>query len=226
MKNGNPYFEKDYVESRHRYMDEIRALAEKGPPKPEKDWNVIYVFSGPEMTFEEEPDKKGKYNQTETRLKTGFELARKITALRLKKEPKEVTIEDIRTEGPLVHFDGLKEQKAYLRKISKEGRFENAYQFPRTSLQLSIKNITNTRDQVQELPRKFATEDGKIVFISDLYHLPRIQRYFGTKHDSLKIPQEKRVFYFPTPAQLSIQRALSEAKKLYPYAKKGDLRED
>jgi hypothetical protein len=218
------------VASRNRYIAELREMLEEGSPVPEKDWNHIYVFSGPEITFEDPPHESGPYNQTQFRLETGIDIARQITALRLNKKYDDVTAEDIRMAGPTIHFDGYSGHNTYMRTVIAEKRLGRDFGFPDEKFILpdekSRQHTAHTGEQIAHFPDEIIADDGKFVIVSDLYHLPRIKRYLGGKYDAKKIPTERVVFYYAAPARVPVRAALREARNIHPYHKRGFLLSD
>ena len=214
------YFEKEYISSRHEYVEEVREIIEKGPPAPEQDWEVIWVLSGPEQKFDD-PPREGKYNQTKHRFETAVNIAKEVTALRLQKMKEEVTLEDIAAHGPTLYFNGRDDQNQAFRELIAGQGVEKEFQFPDAKVMVSSDlNIQSTSHQFELFPKDFVPEDAKLVVVTDLYHLPRTRRYFD------KFPlveKDKRVLYPALPASIPPRAALEEAKKIYPYIQQGFL---
>lgn len=226
------YFNPEYIDSRHRIIEEMRDLSEN-LPIPSVDWDGVYVFSGPEISLNEDPADKlshkpeKSYNQTKQRLLTGFDVVREVTALRLKKKIEEVTSQDIEKSGPAIYFDGYKAHNELFRKLKSDNKFSQDFDFPDDKLIVSEGETLHTGQQITNIPSEIIPKgEGKIVFISDLYHIPRIKRYIGSKHDVKNIPKEKIVFYPSQPQHIPIRRAFREAKVIHKYKKSGDLKED
>lgn len=224
-KKDNPYFTPEYTASRHRYVKELRELAEQGPPEPQEDWDSIYVFSGPESSISDEPADAISYNQTRKRLETGIRIARAVTALRLGKRAEEVSLEDMTTMGPAVYFDGYEAHNIEMKRMLADDSFESEFSFPTEKFSIGQGTI-HTGDQVTKLPSEPLKSSRKIVLVSDWYHIPRIERYIGSRFDIQNIPIEKVVLAFPSDARVSTRRAFGEAKRIHPYWKKGDLSKD
>lgn len=226
MAEKIPYFDPNYVASRHRYVDELRELAQEGSPKPQEDWDSIYVFSGPEQTLDDPPADAISYNQSEERLAFGMRLAREVTAIRVGKDPEEVTDTDILTQGPRVHSDGTDVQNDDLRTLS-DDTFKTRFAFPRQALVVAENSgIRHTGDQFAHFPQEVVSGSRKVVLVSDLYHIPRIRRYLGGSYDAQGIPPERLVFAFSPESRVAVSRGLSEARRLHPYKKGGFLSSD
>jgi hypothetical protein len=222
------YFSEPYVESRHRYVAELRGLLAEGLPKPKDDWDAIYVFSGPEIKLEDAPHEKGPFNQTKVRLETGIDVAKQVTALRLKKNYDDVTADDIRSHGPSVYFDGYTAHNQYFGNETANHRLEKEYGFPDDKFiyPKEEEGTKHTGEQIERFPDEILKDSRKFVIISDLYHMPRIQRYLGSKYDVKKIPEDRAIFYYAKPTKLPVRATLREAKKIRPLKEGGHLSKD
>jgi hypothetical protein len=213
------------AENRRLVLQELREFVERGIPEPQEDWNVISPLSGPETgnIFDEENIGNSGYNETEKRFRTAIDIAKAVTAKRLAKPLEEITIADIRANGPFLYFNGLAEQNQFL---ADEGLniLENKYGFPRENIKITQNmNIRHTGHQFQDYPDGLAG-NGKFVLVSDLYHLPRMSRYLGL--DTVSLNPENTVLSPALPLSLNIPLTLDEIKKIYPYIEKGILPSD
>ena len=156
-----PYFDANYVASRHAYIAEIRTLVEKGLPEPQEDWDSIYVFSGPEVVLDPDNrparEEKNPYNQTRRRLETAFNIARKVTSLKLKaqsieKDAADLTLQDIRDYGPLVYFNGLVEHNAMLKSVIERKELARMFSFPDDKFIICGEGIKHTGEQIETFP--------------------------------------------------------------------------
>lgn len=217
------YHDPKWRQSRRKIVKELRESAEAGPPEPQKDWDIIWVLAGPESRFEE-PPAEGDYNQTKLRLETGFEIVKKVTAIRLHKPAEEVTPEDIAKNGPTLYYNGKDSDNAFLYEISEPGQtLETQYHIPAKNVVITkMTGITNTGHQFEDYPRELMdSAEGKVVIVTDLFHLPRTQRT-AKKHmppDSF----DRAVFYAAQPQKLPVRGTLREVKKILPYSKQGIL---
>lgn len=217
------YNHSPWAESRIRIAAELRQIVENGLPEIENDWNIIPPLSGPETgnIFDEENRENRAYNETEKRFRTALDVAKAVTAKRLSKKEEEVTLEDIRDNGPIVYFNGLAAQNEFLKTEYALSILEQKYGFPREKLQLtSNTEIKHTGHQFLDF-NEHVPEEGKMILVSDLYHLPRMRRYLGL--ESNKLTEENTVLYAATPIALNVALTLDEIRKIYGYIQKGIL---
>lgn len=233
MKNPEDlgdYHNADWVKSRHKIVDELREISEKELPKPESNWEVVWVFSGPELNWEGNKVNPGErsvgYNQTRKRWETGLKVAREVTACRLNKKPEEVTMEEIKKSGPKIYYNGTKEGNDNFREFSKPGgQLEIELNFPSSNVVISENaDIKHTGNQFEDFPSGMVLPGNKLVIVSDLYHLPRLKRYTEKYHD--KFSQEQTVFYPAEPLTVPVAPTLEEIKKIFRYIKGGILPPD
>ena len=227
MADEYSYFDLKSIQFGLRWIQEIRALRKGGLPVPALDWDVVYVFSGPEITLEEGPhDTKLGYNQNKNRLLAGFDIAREVTALRLGIETNTISFSDIQKHGPKVYFDGWPHQNESFKDLKKKGTLSRDFGFPDDSLIVgSPVEIVNTGDQVRNLLVNEWQDARKIIFVSDLYHLPRTKRYFGTE-GTPRISPERCIFSFPRNSKVSVKIALGEIRRFRLYVLKGFITEN
>lgn len=226
-ENAGGYFEPKNVAFRHKIVKEYRDLAEQELPIPEKDWGVIWALTGPEETFAEEakahPGEEHKttnYNQTKRRFETALQVAREVTAVRCGKEAAAVTPADIKEQGPIVYWGGKAAINDYFKKFVESGEFEKNYNFPVQNIKITeSRTIQHTDHQFEYFPRELATEEGKVVIVTDFYHLPRVRRYLEKYKD--KFPAGKSVLYPAQPSGLPLKTTLQEIKKIPLYVEKG-----
>lgn len=226
MKN---YFNPEYSASREKILKELKTMAETEPPKPQKDWDIIWVISGPEINFKGDVNPGEKtipgYNQTKQRFETGLKIAKEVTALRLNKHPEEVTQEDILGNGPNVYYNAKEESNKFVREIAEPNNLlETKYDFPgQKVIVANNETIMHTDHQFEDFPAAMVKSNAKIVIVSNLHHLPRLKRYAQKYAD--KLPP-KQVVLYPVPTRknkISAGTYLGEIKKIYPYQKSGFL---
>jgi hypothetical protein len=227
-KHKKPFLTPELVQARHTHVQELRDRIDQGNPEPQEDWDSIYVFSGPETSFNKDArphtQAGNPYNQTRVRLETGFTIAKKVTALRCNKDVDHVTFADIQSHGPLLYFDGYKEHNEELEKIIRRGQFMEEFAFPPEKLIISGSGTKHTGDQVAKFPRGVFMKSKKVIWVSDLYHLPRIERYIGSKYDTIGIPREKLILYHAEPSKLTLNQVRGGAKSILEYTESGELR--
>ncbi len=223
------YFKNDWQSSREKIVKEFRELIERGQPMPQEDWSLIWVFSGPEATFEDKPNIETNAitgtnypNQTRERFETGIRIVRAVTALRLRKQEDQISSEDIKNAGPILYFNGRDEQNEYLRGMLATGENKILKEIPANNIVISTStDIENTGHQFIDFTEHFPhlPPEEKTILVSDLYHLPRIKRYAETKRYSLK--KDTLVLYPTKPYILPFDESLAEIQKILPYEKKG-----
>lgn len=187
---------------------------------PQKDWDLVWVLSGPEITLSPDEQETEGGNQTRERFATGLALLREVTALRLGKALEEVTGEDVQKYGPRLYYNGTKEHDLALRDWMNGTDFEG-FKVPMESIELSDwpEDIRHTGDQFADFDKRFVpSASGKLVVVTDLYHLPRTKRYFDK---GFPVPLKQTILYPSRPGILRVNRALSEVKKIPQYEKAG-----
>ncbi|MFA6106170.1 MAG: hypothetical protein WC745_00680 [Patescibacteria group bacterium] len=213
------YHDREYQASRHEYVERIRKIVERGLPRPKPDWNMVWVLGGPEEKFED-PGEDRQINQTKNRFETGIDIAKMVAKLRAGETSNNAKLPDITNLYPHIYFNGRDEQNDYIRKMISEKVFEEKYSFPSEKIIVSPnQGIKHTGDQFSLFPKEYMPDKGKLVTVTDLYHIPRVEKYFK----KYLIDHEKIVMYQATPTILPVQRALSEAKKIFPYLQQGIL---
>ncbi len=223
------YHKSEWEKARKAIVKELREISDNGFPETQTDWEIIAALSGPEEgnIFDKENVGNSGYNETEARLATAIDVAKEVTAKRLTKEVSEVTLEDIRSSGPIVYFNGLAAQNEFLATEDAMSILEERYGFPREKLKITTNpNIKHTGHQFLDFNEQLPPEgQGKMVLVSDLYHLPRMRRYLGL--DTNNLTPENTVLY---PAKfengkmrLNVRLTLDEIRKIYPYIEKGIL---
>ncbi len=200
-----------------KIITEFKDLRDNSAPIPEKDWNVIWVLSGPQRTFEEDHQSE-LGNETRDRLATGFKLAREVTSTRLNKELDKITVEDVKNHGPIVYFNGWPDQNLNIKGTRKSGILEEQYLIPRSKLVITNKKrIDNTPDQFKFFPKYLLKKEGKIVVVSDMYHLPRTKRISQRQRiDEVPnlVPFDRLIFYSSEPLRYPFQKIRIEIRKI------------
>ena len=213
------YHDSEYQASRQEYVKRIREIVERGLPEPKPDWNMVWVLSGAEENFED-PSEKGVINQTKNRFETGINIAKMVAKLRTEEMSGDAEPPDFAKYIPHIYFNGTDKQNDFIRKIILEKAFEDKYSFPSEKITISPnQGIRHTGDQFSLFPKEYIPDKGKLVTVTDLYHIPRAEKYFK-KHS---IDPEKIVLYPAVPVTLPVRKALSEAKKIFPYLQQGIL---
>lgn len=207
-------------EYRKVLIKELRDIADCAP-KPQQDWDLVWVLSGPQITYEE-PGDSGR-NLTRKRLINGFSLVRAVTALRLGKDTEQLTLAEIRKYGPRVYFNGYDESNDALRQTAERGLLEGEQNFPRENLIIGVnEGIMRTQEQFIRFPKSLATKSRKVVVVTDAYHLLRVKRYASMDYNP--IPLKKLVYYPSHPIKLPLATTANEIMvKIPDYVEKGYL---
>lgn len=222
--------------TRKTILSELKESTETQElPKPSADWDLIWVLSGPEITLNEKgafarSNEKGRIengiNETRSRLVTGFDIARQVTAKRLGKEIGNVTMDDIIQTGPTIYFNGYNEHNVHFQQTASEGIFESQYQFPREKIKIASEqeDIKHTGHQFEKFPPELLEDKRKIVIVTSARHIPRAKRYLGLDNTPFtSIPSEKIIFYPAFPLQFPLKGTLREINVIPQYQEKGIL---
>jgi len=208
-------------EERKEILQEMKETAYSESPSPKEDWDLVWVLSGPEKSLADAP-KSGKRNENKDRFETAFEIAKKVTALKLGKEYEEITEKEIISSGPDIYFNGSDDENDALRVLIKEGFLAKNYDFPAEKVIISPNlKLKHTGDQFEKIEETVLAGKRKIVIVSSIYHLPRIRRYL--KRHQGKIDPEKIVLYPADPREMPVGKTLGEIKKIPRYEKEGIL---
>src|SRR3989344_2592075 len=168
-------------------------------PAVPRDCGIIWVLTGYDTSWNPDSD-------TRRRLEGGMHLAKRVSRM------KGGTL-------PAIYISGYDEHNANLRKWRTEGLFEKEYSFPEANLIIGPQeHIRHTGDQFKLFPRKFLKGNKKIVVVTDVYHIPRVERYVERF-----FPQKRERFVFypvpsTTPSAVQIRK---EVQNIIKYSRKG-----
>ncbi len=212
-------------------LKDFKNIALESLPSPKEDWDLIWVFSGSHgfergsrvrsgaggeiITLE-----KGVVNETRSRFLTAVGLARQVAGLRIGKSAEGVTLEDLRKNAPTIYFNGWDWQNDALRDLFEKGDGEKEFNFPGGKLEIapSGSQIEHTGHQFKKFPKELLPE-GKVVLVSDFYHLPRIKRYAWKWFNRSILG--RMVFYASQPIVGSFKRFREELRKIAALGKIG-----
>lgn len=221
---------------RRQTLERLRELARGDLPTPERNWDLIWVFAGAEGYHQNGTwVKKGinptyqdignDINQSKTRLATAISIARQVTAMRVGKNTEDVLLEDIQSYDPKIFYNEWDWQNNDLRELFFEDDGEKQYQFPKENIIIPQNSqIMHTGHQFERFPGEILqklSDNGKFILVSDLYHLPRIERY-AWKRFSREII-DRVVLYPSQPLFGSLKLFWGEIRKVVEYGEKGDL---
>lgn len=211
------YMDVDFEQPiKRKVLDELKEIRNTEPFSPQNDWDLIWVLSGPQETFEEEGEKG--WNETRERLETGFELVKKVTAVRMdKKDSSMVTTDDIRVYGPKIFFNGWRHQDEDIERIRDSGIFEEKYKIPSENITFAKdERIDNTPDQFKWFPQDLIEKSRKIVLVTDAYYLPRAKRISQRQlidNISNPLPGDKLIFIPSATLRFPLGASRSEIRK-------------
>lgn len=198
-------------------------------PPIHPDTDVIWVFSGPGTFFK--PLEQGEQNFTRWmdryRILYGLAIMKQVTAKRLRKSLKDVTKNDILSDGPLFFYNGNEEE-------NKDFRAALNYELsilPREKVMIidkvvsdgAIQSIENTLDQIKSFPKEIIEKQlqKRIAIISHAAHIARILRYFEEYN---LFPENIVVETFSLePKHEEALYMHEEMEKIWQYFQKGDL---
>lgn len=211
---------------KHQVLREMKELRDGKPPVPEADWDVVWVLSGPQWSFEEEGT-EASGNETKDRLVTGFNVARLVTALRVGKTIDNVNLDDVRRHGPVIYFDAQADKNGNIAKARDTGVFTDQYGIPSEKVIIGPgEGIVNTTDQFKRFPLDLARKSRRIVVVTDAYHLPRTRRISMRSTidgEPNPVPSEKLVFYRSDFSKFPFEVVRGEMRKIPLLIKKGWL---
>lgn len=219
-------------------VEGMKEFAYEKAPEPQQDWDLIWVISGPPMDISEDfredhevlvgyndkiakNDVVKKINESRERFLTGLRVAKAVTAKRLGKDADAVTSEEIKESGPDIFWNATDWGNDNLRQRIGEG-FLDQYDFPKEKVIVSENlGIEHTGHQFERLDENIIAGRRKVVIVSDVYHLPRIQRYINIEGD--KISEDMTVLYPSEPRRVPVGKGLAEVRKIPNYIEKGIL---
>lgn len=207
-------------EERKEILQEMKGTAHSEIPSPKENWDLIWVLSGPERSPIETPE-PGKRNENKDRLETAFKIAREVTALRIGKNKKDITKDEVASFSPDIYFNGADEENDVLRDLLR-GDFLRNYDFPAEKIIISPNlGLKHTGDQFEKMEENVLVGKRKTVIVTSAYHLPRVKRYLKTYHK--KIDPENIILYPAEPVIFPVGRTLGEIKKIPRYKREGIL---
>lgn len=206
-------------------------------PKIYPDTDVVFVVPGPGEysqklpPYEEKPDRYQHLSwarkMDRARVRAGVILVKEITALRLEKNVKEVTSEDILAYGPWLHYSTTPWENEHIKGVLAQ----EVVKFPpgKTIMYEDIvgrdgktRPIVNTADQLEGLQFPEGLTPRRIAVLSHAPHLVRIMHMMEKYKD--RIPEGTIVQPFPIPtpvagvpeyARMELQGTLAAIYKLH-----------
>lgn len=214
---------------------------EENPPELTKELadeiNTVWVFSAPgTVTYVPTIEEAGVYGGGEVssdyvNIMHGAQLVIQITALRLGKNPDQVTKQDITDHGPLLYYNGedpstvgtRHKQNCALKDLIDSGEFP----IPASNIKIDHIHIAHSPAQVEGFAKYAQDHDvgKKVAVVSIGAHFLRVGRYLEHAKDIL--PKGVEFLNFAA-LQLHnpIRTTLLELLKMLIYLAKGDLAEE
>lgn len=209
---------------RKKVMGELREIRDTELPTPAANWDLIWVLSGPEEIFDEK-NAHGEYNETWKRFETGLRLARRVTAVRLGKQPEDLSLDDIEKHGPAVYFNGMNEHNTFLKNLVWSGELEEKYDFPRNQLTIAPtdQGILHTGHQFEMFPPELLKDTRTVVVVTSARHIPRVERYVGLSNNPLTAFGKENMIFYPAQPTRFPMSTRGEMRKIQGYREKGIL---
>ena len=230
MSEKHPRTER--MELVHQVVDELRELKEQPPFEPTADIDTVWVLSAPGTIKELSQD--GIYNGVSADKKViehGIDLVRKITALRLDKDPEAVTKDDIESAGPILYYNGEDsdtEKTNYPQNLHLQEAAKNPdFPLPESKLVIGHIEVANTPAQVRDFMEylQHSHPTGKVAVVSLIQHSIRVSRYLQQYKEL--VPEDVTLLNAPVAeTEKTVGKTLREVRKVADYAEKGDLSKD
>lgn len=215
----------------HRIINELRELRDH-PYKPTPDIDMVWVLSAPGTINEHSDD--GIYNgesADRVNIMAGINLVYQITAIRLGKEVKDVTKEDVAANGPIFFYNGEDETTTNVKYRQNEALArvleEPSFPLPKSKVVIDHIDTIGTPAQVRGIAKYFEETnfEGMVAVISMIHHSRRVSRYLNHQK-GLFASGVKFVNAFVPETVNGLGKSLREVRKVVKYSRKGDLTEE
>ncbi|MDO8487494.1 MAG: hypothetical protein Q7S45_04320 [Candidatus Curtissbacteria bacterium] len=209
LKRYSKKFLDKYIE------DEFDKASTSHSTSPDPDWNLIWVLTGAKFSIDD--FKNSDDIEMKRRLRTGILVALKIASL--KSGRRDLGFGEIKKWAPGIYISGYDEQNIVLQKLKGENHFKSRFGFPDTKIAVGGKeHIKNTIDQFKKFPARKWPAKGKLVILTDAYHMPRVILYARTifRKDWLG----RTVFITAEPRYIPSELVLLEKDKIRKYFEK------
>jgi hypothetical protein len=213
---------------RQEFIKEIREIASCSNPKVTANTNYVLVLSGRASYLKNPIDRPDIIDQEDDyhRMNLGIDVARKITALRLTKDEKELTNHDMEKSGPTIIYNGRAEHNKDFNKALENDLITNYPHSKFLILDLPPDQL-NSKGHFISIKQKLDLSDQELAIVTSAFHFPRIGRmisdqepfnYFGS---NVKIYAYLYDREFIAPG--TIQDLVEESCKIPVYITKADL---
>lgn len=212
-------------------IHELRDAYERPPFAPTPEIDLVWVVSLPGTVFTPSEDGiyAGRLADREI-VDAGVYMVLQITALRLHKNPEEISKEDVEQVGPIFFYNGEDKTNGRYAQIEDLKTLVATAEFPIPQAKVTVRHLTdesNTPGQVKNIA-KFLHQNPqfkKIAVVARVHHQRRVARYL--KHFIQLFPPDVQLIDASVPeTQNIVGTTLREVRKIVEYAKRGDLAEE
>ena len=210
----------------HEIIEELRR---ENQFQPTPDIDMVWVISlpGTVLTPTQDGIYKGELADLEI-VNAGIDLVQRITAVRLHKNPEEITKGDIQISGPVLYYNGESSSTGNSRYPQNEdlATLVASPYFPIPSENVIIRSLkeNNTRGQILQIVG-FLRENPlykKIAVVGSAPHQRRTARYL-TQYSSY-FPDDITLLDVSIPVRTNqVGKTLREVRKIVYYEKQGHL---
>lgn len=177
--------------------DTLTQITQTANPEPTEDIDYVFILSaratylGTPVDNQKIPDTSDDYN----RVRLGIELAKKITALRLKKDIKDITKRDLQLFGPNIIYNGrdLHNQELVKSMAMNPTMARNYKEYNEFSAKNLLNDYPAEKLCILDLPPKDQNTKGQFICVRDklkikntsvalvthAYHFPRVNLMVG-----------------------------------------------
>jgi hypothetical protein len=214
---------------RRQFMHEVRDIAMTSNPSINSNINYILVLSGRASYLKNPidhpniPDKNDDYN----RMQLGIKLAREITAMRLAKQDKQLSEEDLIKFGPTIIYNGRPAHNIELKKALATNIITDYPISKFLVLELPQDQI-NTKGQFISVQQNIDLSNEKLAIVTSAFHFPRVGRTFGGEKPFNFLGTNVTVYAYLHDRSFMApgveQELIDEAAKISRYIAQGNLK--
>lgn len=219
------------TELRREVLSELQWI-KRTPFKAHADMDYVWAISAPGTVFNRAPDNTVYAGEKPDLLvvRHAFQVVRAITAKRIGLEPSDVTMTDMRIDGPMLYYnseDTTTEnwnfpQNQHLLEWAEEPDFP----IPRENLIVDTIDSIGTHEQVKGINRHLAENPRaiQVAAVAMAPHSCRVGRLIEAQKED--IPEGVRYVLAAAPLTNNVfAKILSEMAKIETYVAKGDCAE-
>ena len=167
---------------RATYLREIKTIAREKDPLPSSDLEAVLVLSGRNSHYgtlcDFKPDVGMDVSDTVNRMQHGINVAREVTAKRLRKPATLLSNEEIKAHGPIIIFNGAPVQNTDLKHALAEGKISDypPEKFEILDLPADKINTPGHFYSLKEHVERLGLKSQKCGIVTSAYHWPRSSR--------------------------------------------------